>query len=159
MAQEIERKFLTKSDAWRSQAIGRFYRQGYLSTVKERTVRIRTIKNEGYITVKGIAKGAVRAEYEYEIPVKDANEMLDTLCEQPIIEKMRYEIENNELIWLVDEFEGVNKGLILVEVELSDENQKIALPDWVGAEVTGDPNYFNSNLTRNPYLGWGKKQE
>ncbi len=158
MAQEIERKFLTKNDAWRSNAIGRFYRQGYLSTVKERTVRIRTIRNEGYITVKGIAKGAARAEYEYEIPVKDANEMLDTLCEQPIIEKMRYEIEHNELIWLVDEFEGVNKGLILVEVELSDENQKIVLPDWVGAEVTGDPNYFNSNLTRNPYLGWGKKQ-
>ncbi len=158
MAQEIERKFLTKSDAWRSQARGRFYRQGYLSTAKERTVRIRTIKNEGYITVKGIAKGAARAEYEYEIPVKDANEMLDTLCEQPIIEKMRYEIEHNELIWVVDEFDGVNKGLILVEVELSDKNQKIALPDWVGAEVTGDPNYFNSNLTRNPYLGWGKKQ-
>ena len=158
MAEEIERKFLTKSGAWRSQAIGRFYRQGYLSTVKERTVRIRTIRNEGYITVKGIAKGAARAEYEYEIPVKDANEMLDTLCEQPIIEKMRYEIEHNELIWLVDEFEGVNKGLILVEVELSDENQKIVLPDWVGAEVTGDPNYFNSNLTRNPYLGWEKKQ-
>ena len=159
MAQEIERKFLIKSDAWRSNAIGRFYRQGYLSTAKERTVRIRTIKNQGYITVKGIAKGAARAEYEYEIPVKDANEMLDTLCEQPIIEKMRYEIEHNELIWQVDEFEGVNKGLILVEVELSDENQKIVLPDWVGAEVTGDPNYFNSNLTRNPYLGWGKKQK
>jgi len=158
MAQEIERKFLTKSDAWRSQARGRFYRQGYLSTVKERTVRIRTIRNEAYITVKGIAKGAARAEYEYEIPLKDANEMLDTLCEQPIIEKMRYEIEHNEFIWLVDEFEGVNKGLILVEVELNDENQKIVLPDWVGAEVTGDPNYFNSNLTRNPYLGWGKKQ-
>jgi CYTH domain-containing protein len=154
MAQEIERKFLTKSDAWRSQARGRFYRQGYLSTAKERTVRIRTIKNEGYITVKGIAKGAARAEYEYEIAVTDANEMLDTLCEQPIIEKMRYEIEHNELIWVVDEFDGVNKGLILVEVELSDENQKIALPDWVGAEVTGDPNYFNSNLIRNPYLKW-----
>ncbi len=154
MAQEIERKFLTKSDAWRSNAIGTFYRQGYLSTTKERTVRIRTIENKGYITVKGIAKGAVRAEYEYEIPIKDAIEMLNTLCEQPIIEKMRYEIETNELIWVVDEFEGVNKGLILVEVELSDENQKIDLPDWVGSEVTGDPNYFNSNLTRNPYLNW-----
>ncbi|MCH7678027.1 CYTH domain-containing protein [candidate division KSB1 bacterium] len=154
MAQEIERKFLTKSDAWRSNARGRFYRQGYLSTVKERTVRIRWIKNQGYITVKGIAKGAVRAEYEYEIPVKDANEMLDTLCEQPIIEKTRYEIVYNELTWVVDEFEGVNKGLILVEVELSDENQQIDLPDWVGAEVTGDPNYFNSNLIRNPYLRW-----
>jgi len=98
MAQEIERKFLTKSDAWRSHDTGRFYRQGYLSTVKERTVRIRTIRNEGYITVKGIAKGAIRAEYEYEIPVTDANEMLDRLCEQPIIEKIRYEIEHNELI-------------------------------------------------------------
>jgi len=154
MAQEIERKFLTKSDAWRSNAIGTFYRQGYLSTNKERTVRIRTIGNKGYITVKGIAKGAVRAEYEYEIPVNDANEMLNTLCEQPIIEKMRYEIEYDELIWVVDEFEGLNKGLILVEVELSDENQKIDLPDWVGSEVTGDPNYFNSNLIRNPYLSW-----
>ena len=154
MAQKIERKFLTKSDAWRSNAKGMFYRQGYLSIVKERTVRIRTIGNKGYITVKGIAKGAVRAEYEYEIPVKDANEMLNTLCEQPIIEKTRYEIVYNELTWVVDEFEGVNKGLILVEVELSDENQQIDLPDWVGAEVTGDPNYFNSNLIRNPYLRW-----
>jgi len=126
--------------------------------VKKKTIRIRSIRNEEYITVKRITKGATRAKYEYEIPVKDTNEMLDTLCEQPIIEKIRYEIEHNELIWLVNEFRNVNKELILVEVKLNDENQKIALPDWVGAEVTNDPNYFNSNLTRNPYLGWERKQ-
>lgn len=154
MAREIERKFLTRNDDWRSLATGRLYRQGYLSTAKERTVRIRTVGNKGFITVKGIAKGAVRAEYEYEIPITDANEMLDGLCERPIIEKERHAIHYGGLPWVVDEFHGVNRGLILAEVELSDENQEVELPDWVGEEVTGDPRYFNANLTRNPYTKW-----
>jgi len=154
MAQEIERKFLPKNDAWRGLAVGTFYRQGYLSTTKERTVRIRTIKDQGYLTVKGAAKGAVRAEYEYEIPIKDANEMLDRLCERPIIEKERYEIDHKGLIWVVDEFHGENKGLILVEVELSHEDQEIDMPPWVGKEVTGDPKYFNANLIVSPFVRW-----
>ncbi len=154
MAQEIERKFLTKSDAWRSHATGRFYRQGYLSTAKERTVRIRTIRNEGYITVKGIAKGASRAEYEYEIPAAEAEAMLDDLCEKPLIDKKRYKIEYKGLVWEVDEFFGDNQGLIVAEVELESEDQKFVTPEWIKKEVTGDPKYFNANLIHHPYKNW-----
>ncbi len=142
------------ADDWRKLANGTVYRQGYLSTVKERTVRVRTIEDKGYITVKGRAAGATRVEYEYEIPAEDANSMLDDLCERPIIEKKRYVIDYEGLTWEVDEFNGENQGLIVAEVELSDENQSIALPDWIGEEVTGDPKYFNSNLIKHPYNKW-----
>ncbi len=154
MAKEIERKYLMKSMDWQSLAKGTVYRQGYLSTVKERTVRVRTIDDKGYLTIKGITVGATRAEYEYEIPATEANEMLDTLCERPIIEKKRYVIEKDGLTWEVDEFDGVNKGLIVAEVELTSENQEVIKPAWIGEEVTGDPKYFNSNLTKNPYTEW-----
>lgn len=154
MAKEIERKFLVSGDAWRALAKGTTYRQGYLSTVKERTVRVRTIDDAGYITVKGITTGATRAEYEYEIPAEDANRMLDDLCEQPIIEKDRYKIEFDGLIWEVDEFAGVNKGLIVAEVELTSEDQNFTKPDWIGDEIADDPRYFNSNLIAHPYTQW-----
>ena len=154
MATEIERKYLVKNADWKALATGTVYRQGYLSTVKERTVRVRTIKDKGYITVKGIAAGATRVEYEYEIPAEDANSMLDDLCERPIIEKKRYVIDYEGLTWEVDEFNGENHGLIVAEVELSDENQTILLPDWIGEEVTGDPKYFNSNLVKHPCSKW-----
>ncbi len=154
MAQEIERKFLVSSDAWRELASGTNYRQGYLSTVKERTVRVRTIDDKGYLTIKGITVGATRAEYEYEIPADEANELLDNLCERPLIEKTRYKIPHGGLTWEVDEFAGDNQGLIVAEVELTDEDQEVALPDWAGEEVTGDPRYFNSNLIANPYSTW-----
>jgi len=157
MAKEIERKFLVKGDAWRKLAQGTHYRQGYLSTVKERTVRVRTIDDKGFLTIKGISVGASRAEYEYEISVDDANAMLDKLCERPLIEKTRYKIEHQGFIWEVDEFEGDNQGLIVAEIELKDENQKFDLPQWIGEEVTGDPRYFNSNLLKNPYTMWGKR--
>ena len=98
--------------------------------------------------------GATRAEYEYEISVSDANEMLDSLCEKPIIEKNRTKIEYKGLIWEVDEFFGENEGLIFAEVELDSEDQDIALPEWIGEEVTGDPKYYNSNLVINPYNKW-----
>src|SRR5262252_3484667 len=137
MGKEIERKFLVKSDAWRDQAQGKRYRQGYLSTVKERTVRVRTAGNSGFLTIKGITVAASRPEYEYEIPVADANEMLDHLCEHPLIEKTRYRISHDGLTWEVDEFEGDNRGLITAEVELKDEHQSVTLPNWVGREVTG----------------------
>lgn len=110
MATEIERKFLIKGDSWRQGATGKRYRQGYLSTVKERTVRIRTAGDKGFITVKGINTGPSRAEYEYEIPLSDANEMLDRLCERPLIEKTRYRIASDGLTWEVDEFEGENRA-------------------------------------------------
>jgi len=154
MAKEIERKFIVKGDSWRSLGSGKPYRQGYLSTVKERTVRVRTAGNKGYITVKGIAVGATRSEYEYEIPLADANEMLDCLCERPLIEKMRYRIPVNGVTWEVDEFQGENRGLIMAEVELTDQNQAVSLPDWIGAEVTGNPRYLNSNLVAHPFSQW-----
>jgi len=154
MAQEIERKFLITGEAWRELANGTTYRQGYLSTVKERTVRVRTIDDKGFLTIKGITVGATRAEYEYEIPASDANEMLDDLCEQPIIEKNRYKVSLDGLIWEIDEFDGVNAGLIVAEVELESENQEFTKPEWIGEEVSNDPRYFNSNLIANPYTTW-----
>ena len=154
MAQEIERKFLVKGDAWRKLAKGTVYRQGYLSTVKERTVRVRTVGDKGYLTVKGLSVGPTRDEYEYEIPVSDADAMLDKLCEQPLIEKTRSKIPFDGLIWEIDEFACDNEGLIVAEVELSDEDQKICLPDWIGEEVTDDPRYFNSSLIAHPYGSW-----
>lgn len=154
MSKEIERKFLVKGDSWRSLATGKRYRQGYLSTVKERTVRVRTAGDKGYITVKGISVGATRSEYEYEIPLADANEMLDRLCERPLIEKIRYRIPVGDLTWEVDEFEGENRGLTTAEVELTDENEAGPLSDWIGPEVTGDSRYFNSNLVAHPLSRW-----
>jgi adenylate cyclase len=154
MAKEIERKFLVNGSEWKNLAKGTEYRQGYLSTVKERTVRVRTINSAGYLTIKGISTGATRLEYEYEISVADAHEMLDKLCERPLIEKKRYKIEYGGLIWEVDEFFGENEGLLVAEVELEDENQEIRKPEWIGKEVTGDPRYFNSNLSKTPYKRW-----
>ncbi len=154
MAKEIERKFLVKGDSWRGLGSGKRYRQGYLSTVKERTVRVRTAGEQGFITVKGISVGASRSEYEYEIPTADANEMLDRLCERPLVEKTRYRIPFGGLTWEVDEFGGDNRGLVTAEVELHSETQEVSLPDWIGQEVTGDPRYFNSNLVAHPFSKW-----
>jgi len=154
MPQEIERKFLVEGDDWRALADGVLYRQGYLSTVKERTVRVRTVGDQGFLTIKGVSVGATRAEFEYPIPVADANQMLDELCEQPIIEKARTRIPLGGVTWEVDEFFGVNQGLIVAEVELQFEDQRFDKPAWIGAEVTGDPRYFNANLIANPFTAW-----
>lgn len=154
MAKEIERKFLLVGDDWRELAKGTLYRQGYLNSAKERTVRVRTIDDKGFLTIKGITTGATRVEYEYEIPHSDCTEMLDNLAEQPIIEKARYKIEFGGFIWEVDEFFGVNKGLVVAEIELKSEDQAFERPSWVGEEVTGDPRYYNSNLVANPYTTW-----
>ena len=157
MPVEIERKFLVKGDSWRNPASGLFYRQGYISLSPERIVRVRTIGNKGFLTIKGVTKGFSRAEYEYEIPLHDANEMLDQLCERPLIEKNRYKIEYKGLVWEVDDFLGDNQGLILAEVELIDENQEVALPGWIGKEVTGDPRYYNASLVKCPFNKWPKE--
>jgi adenylate cyclase len=154
MPKEIERKFLVAGDGWRAKGVGKRYRQGYLSTVKERTVRVRTVDEKGFITVKGISVGAARSEYEYEIPAADANEMLDRLCEHPLIEKTRYRIPMDGVVWEVDEFAGENRGLIVAEVELESEEQQVSLPDWIGREVTDDPRYFNANLVAHPFSRW-----
>jgi len=154
MGVEIEKKFLLVSTEWKDLAQGVAYRQGYLSSVKERTVRVRTINDKGFLTVKGISVGATRVEYEYEIPVEDANELLDGLCEKPLIEKNRYKVDFGGFVWEIDEFFGENDGLIVAEVELESEDQLFDKPAWVGEEVTGDPRYFNSNLIKNPYSTW-----
>jgi len=154
MGTEIERKFLLIGDSWRSLATGTKYRQGYLNSTKERVVRVRTIDDDGFLTIKGITTGATRVEYEYKIPKKDATEMLDELCEKPIIEKNRYKIDFAGFIWEVDEFFGENQGLIVAEIELESEEQPFEKPEWIGDEVTGDPKYFNSNLIVNPYTKW-----
>ncbi|MBC8430920.1 MAG: CYTH domain-containing protein [Desulfobacterales bacterium] len=153
MALEIERKFLVNNSAWRKEQ-GVMYRQGYLNSIKERTVRVRIIGDKGYLTVKGISRGAVRAEYEYEIPGVEAEAMLDDLCEKPLIEKMRCKIAYKGFVWEVDEFCGENQGLIVAEVELESEDQKFEKPEWIGEEVTGDPRYFNANLIHHPYCRW-----
>jgi len=154
MGTEIERKFLVRDNTFRSLAQGTRYRQGYLSSAKERVVRVRTIDDKGFLTIKGITTGATRAEYEYEIPVNEAEAMLDGLCEKPLIEKDRYKIAHKGLIWEVDEFFGENQELILAEVELESEDQPYDKPEWITDEVTGDPKYFNSNLIQNPYKNW-----
>jgi CYTH domain-containing protein len=154
MCKEIERKFLVRGDNWKIAVQGIVYRQGYLSSLKERVVRVRTIEKKGFLTVKGITKGVSRSEFEYEISVEDAAAMLDDICEKPLIEKKRYKIPFHGLVFEVDEFFGENAGLVVAEVELTDENQKIDLPAWIGTEVSGDPRYFNSNLIRHPFSKW-----
>lgn len=154
MAREIERKFLVKGDSWKQLAEGSVYRQGYISTQKAATVRVRIANNQGYLTIKGPSEKYSRSEFEYEIPILDAQEMLDTLCDRPLIEKVRYKVEWAGLVWEIDEFDGANKGLIVAEVELSDEQQQVELPDWIGEEVSDDSRYFNSNLAKIPFSQW-----
>lgn len=155
MGNEIERKFLVKGTAWKSLAKGITCRQGYLSSKKECTVRVRTMGDKGYLTIKGETIGIGRPEFEYEIPVDEANYMLEALCEKPIIEKVRRRIQHDDgMIWEVDEFKGENKGLVVAEIELKNEKQPFELPAWVSEEVTHDPKYYNVNLIRCPYSKW-----
>ena len=154
MGVEIERKFLVKGDAWRSAARPVLLRQGYLSSHPERVVRVRIEDGEAMMTIKGRSVGAARGEWEYPIPLPDAEAFLTQLCEQPIIEKYRRRIESDAMVWEVDEFLGVNAGLVVAEIELSFEGQVFSRPDWIGAEVTDDARYFNSNLIRHPFSKW-----
>lgn len=154
MGKEIERKFLVKGTAWKALAPGTVYRQGYLSTVKERTVRVRTVGEKGFLTIKGVTTGVTRAEFEYEVPAADANAMLDGLCEKPLVEKTRYKIPLDGYTWEVDEFHGDNDGLVVAEVELKSADEKPPLPAWIGEDVSSDPRYFNSNLVKKPFKTW-----
>ena len=155
MAQEIERKFLVtgpyKPLAVKSTRIT----QGYLSSVPERTVRVRVKGDKGFITVKGIGNksGASRFEWEKEIPVEDVRSLLE-LCEPGVIDKTRYLVKAGPHTFEVDEFYGENEGLTLAEIELGSENEAFEKPSWLGAEVTGDTRYYNSMLMKNPYKNW-----
>lgn len=157
MAIEIERKFLVEGIAWRGLGTGQAYVQGYLATNAQGTVRIRTVGNRAYLTIKGKVKNLTRPEFEYPIPLAEAQEMLQTLCQPYVVAKTRYQIHRDNLVWEVDEFAGRNQGLVLAEVELSIPDQAIALPDWIGAEVSADPRYYNSYLAQHPYATWRDK--
>lgn len=159
MAVEIERKFLVRDNAWKRGAKPVFYRQGYISTDVENVVRVRIAGDKAYLTVKSLVSSKSRLEFEYEIPVADAAEMLAKICRKPIIEKNRYEIKFGAGIWVVDEFFGDNAGLVVAEIELKSENQEIELPEWVGAEVTDDPRYLNASLAVRPFKYWEKDKK
>ena len=152
MGIEIERKFLVTGTAWRTVAGVRFS-QGYLNRDKERTVRVRLAGEKAFLTIKGATTGATRVEFEYEIPAMDGEQLL-SLCEQPIIEKIRQVISHEGATWEVDEFLGENAGLVVAEIELQSEEQAFARPQWLGAEVTHDPRYFNSSLAAQPFSRW-----
>lgn len=156
MAQEIERKFLVNSDAFKSEAVKQTrITQGYLSSALERTVRVRIKGEKGYITIKGVANesGVSRYEWEKEITVAEVEELLK-ICEPGVIDKTRYEIELGGFTFEVDEFYGENQGLVVAEVELSREDDQFEKPEWLGKEVTGDIKYYNSMLIKNPYIKW-----
>jgi len=154
MGVEIERKFLLQGDGWRNQGQSTLLRQGYLSSHKDRTVRVRIAGDEAFLTIKSRNVGARRGEWEYPIPVAEAAELLDGLCEQPLIEKYRHRIQQGRHVWEVDEFLGVNAGLVVAEIELDSEDEAFDKPDWIGEEVTGDVRYLNSNLIKQPYTSW-----
>lgn len=151
---EIERKYLVLKKAWKPSTPGALYRQGYLSSNKERVVRVRMAGDKAYLTVKGLSTGVTRLEFEYPIPVSDAATMLDRLCERPLIEKTRYREEFDRHRWEIDEFHGDNSGLLIAEIELASDTEQYRLPPWAGAEVSHDARYFNSNLVANPYKNW-----
>ena len=153
MGTEIERKFLVTDPSVVDGVTGTVIRQGYLSRVKERTVRVRRMGDRAYVTIKGANVGARRSEWEYEIPVSDADELL-LLCESPVLDKTRYVIDVAGRDWEVDVFAGANAGLVMAEVELDDEAAVVELPSWAGLEVTDDARYYNANLSRVP-MGTG----
>ncbi len=156
MAQEIERKFLVKGDFKPFATKSTRITQGYLSSVPERTVRVRIKGDKGFLTIKGIgnASGASRFEWEKEIPVDEAKSLLE-ICEPGVIDKTRYLVpEESGLVFEVDEFYGDNDGLTVAEIELPSEDHPFTKPDWLGEEVTGDVKYFNSMLMKNPYKNW-----
>ena len=154
MAKEIERKFLVQA-SWKPQDEGIKIAQGYLSTVPERTVRVRIKGDKGYLTIKGKNQGISRAEFEYEIPLGDAEELLK-LAEQPILSKTRYLEQHGNRLWEIDVFAGENQGLVVAEVELPDEQAEFSRPDWLGQEVSGDVRYYNANLIKKPFSLWKK---
>ncbi|MBT28512.1 MAG: adenylate cyclase [Thalassobius sp.] len=154
MGVEIERKFLIKNDSWKSSADnGVQIKQGYLNSDKNRTVRVRVYGETGFLTIKGKNENLTRQEFEYEIPLDDANNLLE-LCEIPIIEKRRYIVADQGNNWELDVFEGENAGLLVAEIELHSEDHQLELPAWVGDEVSTDPKYYNSSLISNPYKNW-----
>lgn len=158
MATEIEHKFLLANDDWR-QHIQRsiYYKQGYLSSQPTSSIRVRIAGQQAWLNIKSATIGTTRQEYEYEIPLSDAQEILNTLCCKPLIEKTRHFIPINQHLWEIDEFDGDNKGLVIAEIELQKTGETFIKPPWIGVEVTHELRYYNNNLVDNPYQKWVKK--
>jgi len=154
MPKEIERKYLVADRSFLSQLGGVAFKQGYIATRDETVVRVRIEGERAVIALKGQNKGIARSEYEYEIPLADAEEMLAELCERPLIEKMRHTLDWAGKTWEVDVFAGENAGLVVAEVELDREDEVVQSPPWIGEEVSEDPRYYNANLVHNPYCKW-----
>ena len=155
MGVEIERKFLVNPEKWDKlvKPESAHYRQGYLVDDDKKTIRVRVTDTQGYITFKGPTANFSRKEFEYKIPVKDGNELLDQFAESEV-EKIRYRIEFEGKLWEVDVFLGDNEGLIVAEIELTNEDEQFSMPDWVTEEVSGDERYYNSNLSVHPFKKW-----
>ncbi len=152
---EIERKFLVHIDKWKqlTKPDAVLVRQGYLLAAPDKTIRVRVSGQKGFLTIKGISVGAKRDEYEYEIPLEDAEKLLDNLC-LSIVSKLRHKILYHNKLWEVDLFLDNNEGLIVAEIELESEAEAFDIPDWVKEEVTSDKRYYNSSLSLNPYKKW-----
>jgi adenylate cyclase len=155
MGKEIERKYLIELTKWQqvSKPKGALYRQGYLLTDPDKTIRVRLTETAGYLTIKGATVNTTRSEYEYEIPASEAKELLDRFSVSEL-SKTRYRIDHRGKVWEVDEFFGDNEGLVVAEIELTTEDEEFDIPGWIGKEVTGDAKYYNSSLTMNPYNKW-----
>ena len=153
MAIEIERKFLVINDSWKKQANGTLFKQAYLSSNPERTVRVRISAEKAFITIKSKSQGVSREEFEFPIPVEDAEALL-TLCETAPLEKIRHHINYGDHLWEIDEFMGSNTGLVIAEIELQNETESFEHPAWLGEEVSDDKRYFNSQLTLHPFTSW-----
>ena len=156
MAVQIERKFLLKNTHWKQYAKSwRDYSQGYLTTPGGKSsIRVRICDDRAWLNIKSATLGMQRAEFDYEIPLQDAQEMLNTLCLRPVIKKRRYYVPYSQHTWEVDEFGAENAGLVVAEIELSDVDEAFDLPEWVGREVTDDPRYYNVSLVDYPYSEW-----
>lgn len=155
MGMEIERKFLVVKEIWDQLTLpqGLEVVQGYLCNEPQKSVRVRIADDQAYLTIKGETSRLSRPEYEYPIPLKDTRELLQNLCGERI-EKVRYRIQHADHLWEVDVFEGANAGLMVAEVELKTEDELVALPNWIGQEVTGDSRYYNASLVKHPFSKW-----
>lgn len=157
MALEIEHKFLLANDDWRAEIDHSVhYKQGYLSGSPLSSIRVRISDSQAWLNIKSATIGTHRHEFEYEIPLSDANTLIDELCHKPLIEKMRHFVYRDQHVWEIDEFSGDNQGLIVAEIELSQIGESFAKPHWLGEEVTHDLRYYNNNLCKNPFKDWDK---
>lgn len=159
MGYEIERKFIVKNKEYKqAKYIEKLnIKQGYITLDKKKVIRLRILNEKARLTLKGLATKITRYEFEYEIPVQEAEQMLQLFCHKPIIKKIRYKIEYQGNLWEIDEFKGENSGLIIAEIELDSEDQRFQKPGYIGREVTEDERFYNFNLVKNPYKNWEKE--